>query len=559
MHVDSAATDVTLRNLTVANTFDEAAHPEITDQQAVALRVEGDRFVGNRIRLIGNQDTLLADTPKPTTRIRQYYVDSYIEGDVDYVFGAANAVFDRVTLRSLDRCEVEQRLRHRREHRYGQQVRLPDLGLQDRQRRRRRHRQPRPSVASVSRRERTGFRRLHEHLAAGALDVAAPWEDMATRNSSGVPVLFPWTTGRFFESDNVGPGATANEMRPRLTRRKPQSSRLRRKFLGKDGWSPVLAAADAPPAAPANLVASTDVRLVNLAWDDDESASVIGWNVYRADAAGAFAKVGAIYTASYSDTTVTTVSSYRYVVTADDSPRASRPRRAPSLRHRRRRCHCDRHHRRPGRRGDRNDFKTLAAALAAAPAGTSTDPTVIASLRVATRSTTRSPRPTRSGRRRHRHRASAVVITGNRAAGTPTGQNDRRHSPPRTAPPAAPASSSPRRTCDSHEPDSRERLRRGHLRSTARPSPCAPPVTASSSTTCGCSATRTPSTPTATRHLDLSASTSTTASSRVTSTSSSAARTVVIDRQHPPGPRPRHLAQRRGHRGQHVGARSSAS
>ena len=76
-----------------------------TNQQAVALRVEGDRFVGNRIRLIGNQDTLLADTPKPTTRIRQYDVDSYIEGDVDYVFGAANAVFDRVTFRSLDRSE----------------------------------------------------------------------------------------------------------------------------------------------------------------------------------------------------------------------------------------------------------------------------------------------------------------------------------------------------------------------------------------------------------------------------------------------------------------------
>jgi pectin methylesterase-like acyl-CoA thioesterase len=98
-----SGTNDTLTNLTVRNDFDELADPTITRGQAVALRVEGDRFVADTVRLLGNQDTLLADTPKPTTRVRQYYVNSYFEGDVDYLFGAGTAVFDRDTFNSLDR------------------------------------------------------------------------------------------------------------------------------------------------------------------------------------------------------------------------------------------------------------------------------------------------------------------------------------------------------------------------------------------------------------------------------------------------------------------------
>jgi pectinesterase len=44
--------------------------------------------------LLGHQDTLFADYG------RQYYVDSYIEGGVDYIFGNATAVFDRDELHS---------------------------------------------------------------------------------------------------------------------------------------------------------------------------------------------------------------------------------------------------------------------------------------------------------------------------------------------------------------------------------------------------------------------------------------------------------------------------
>jgi pectinesterase len=60
--------------------------------QAVAAAVRADRAVFKRCRFLGHQDTLFADYG------RQYYVDSYIEGGVDFIFGNAAAVFDRSEL-----------------------------------------------------------------------------------------------------------------------------------------------------------------------------------------------------------------------------------------------------------------------------------------------------------------------------------------------------------------------------------------------------------------------------------------------------------------------------
>jgi pectinesterase len=56
--------------------------------QAVAAVVRADKAVFKHCRFLGHQDTLFADYG------RQYYVDSYIEGGVDFIFGNATAVFD---------------------------------------------------------------------------------------------------------------------------------------------------------------------------------------------------------------------------------------------------------------------------------------------------------------------------------------------------------------------------------------------------------------------------------------------------------------------------------
>jgi len=60
--------------------------------QAVAVADRADRSIFKHCRFLGYQDTLFADYG------RQYYVDSYIEGGVDFIFGNAAAVFDRSEL-----------------------------------------------------------------------------------------------------------------------------------------------------------------------------------------------------------------------------------------------------------------------------------------------------------------------------------------------------------------------------------------------------------------------------------------------------------------------------
>ena len=66
-------------------TFENAAG---NTGQAVAAAVRADRAVFKHCRFLGHQDTLFADYG------RQYYVDSYLEGGVDFIFGNATAVFD---------------------------------------------------------------------------------------------------------------------------------------------------------------------------------------------------------------------------------------------------------------------------------------------------------------------------------------------------------------------------------------------------------------------------------------------------------------------------------
>ncbi len=84
------APDIILENLTIRNTAGRVG-------QAVALHVEGDRFVCKNCLLLGNQDTLYAAAEGS----RQYYERCYIEGTTDFIFGKAIAVFQSCTIKSL--------------------------------------------------------------------------------------------------------------------------------------------------------------------------------------------------------------------------------------------------------------------------------------------------------------------------------------------------------------------------------------------------------------------------------------------------------------------------
>lgn len=96
VYITSAATDFTAVNITFENCFDEQ-NLDIKSKQALAVRDDADRSVFVKCRFLGNQDTLFANTG------RQYYYKCYIEGDVDFIYGGAQAVLEDCDIMSLDR------------------------------------------------------------------------------------------------------------------------------------------------------------------------------------------------------------------------------------------------------------------------------------------------------------------------------------------------------------------------------------------------------------------------------------------------------------------------
>ena len=81
--------DITLKNITIENNSARLG-------QAVALHTEGDRlrFIG--CRFLGHQDTIY--TGKAGTRL--YFLNCYIEGTTDFIFGPSTAWFEGCVIKS---------------------------------------------------------------------------------------------------------------------------------------------------------------------------------------------------------------------------------------------------------------------------------------------------------------------------------------------------------------------------------------------------------------------------------------------------------------------------
>ncbi|MGW2617727.1 pectinesterase family protein [Streptomyces sp. NPDC001500] len=88
------ADDFQARNLTISNDFDEGAHQDIAGQ-AVALRTAADKVFLDGVIVSGDQDTLLVDTASKERLGRVYMSDSYVVGNVDFIFGRATAVIHK--------------------------------------------------------------------------------------------------------------------------------------------------------------------------------------------------------------------------------------------------------------------------------------------------------------------------------------------------------------------------------------------------------------------------------------------------------------------------------
>jgi pectin methylesterase-like acyl-CoA thioesterase len=223
--------DFIAQNLTMANTFDEAGHPEIANKQAVAVNTQADRVTFNNVRFLGNQDTLLAWSASTSTKTRAYFRSCYVEGDVDFIFGRGTAVFDRCTIRALTRGSSSNNgyvtaAATTNTNAYGflfsQCTLTSNAPAQTVYLGRPWH--PGGDVNAIA-------QVVYRDSSLGAHIKSAPWTDM-----SG----FSWKDARFFEYKNSGAGAGTNSNRPQLTDAQAPTYTPQKYLAGTDGWNPIL-------------------------------------------------------------------------------------------------------------------------------------------------------------------------------------------------------------------------------------------------------------------------------------------------------------------------------
>jgi len=216
------ADDLVVRDLTIENAYVRDPDPGVRDQQAVALKTEADRIELRNVRLLGHQDTVYANAPNGRIG-REYFRGCSIEGDVDFIFGSATAVFDRCAIRVLD---------------HGGRTYVTAASTADVVPfgflviRSRIDTDGPPGTVRLGRPWHPGgdARALgHVVIRETWLDAAVaaePWTDM-----SG----FSWRDARFFEYRNTGPGAGTGASRPQL-RASDAASFTARTYLGD--WDP---------------------------------------------------------------------------------------------------------------------------------------------------------------------------------------------------------------------------------------------------------------------------------------------------------------------------------
>jgi pectinesterase len=211
--------DFQAKNLTFSNDTDETGIT--SNAQGVALMTQGDKLVFENVRVLGNQDSLYVKTLSPENIARAYFKSSYVEGDVDFIFGRGTFV--------LDGCEIKQLTARQKtgnalapstdaRNPYGilvinstftadtgaasgsiQLGRAWDESQQD--------------IATYTRNVATGVypngQALVRQSPLGAHIAAAPWRSAATTNRPFNPEAGALPANRLYEYANTGPGSVA--------------------------------------------------------------------------------------------------------------------------------------------------------------------------------------------------------------------------------------------------------------------------------------------------------------------------------------------------------------
>ncbi|MEE1761196.1 pectinesterase family protein [Streptomyces sp. SP18BB07] len=221
--------NLTVQDLTITNTFDRNAHPEISpyETQAVAIAAMGDRQVYRNVAIWSHQDTLLCKGETPTTQARQHFVNCHIRGDVDFIFGNATAVIDRSMIQVLPWP--------------GGTVMAPNTDKSKKY----------GILISSCTITTSGVPSDTMHLGRPWNNTADAWPQAVVREcdiQAGIKDAQPWTNmvpeypwqgARFKEYGNFGPGAGTGANAPKLTATEAADYTAQKYLAGTDGWNPL--------------------------------------------------------------------------------------------------------------------------------------------------------------------------------------------------------------------------------------------------------------------------------------------------------------------------------
>jgi polygalacturonase len=104
--------DFYAENVTFQNDYSRSHGLQPQGSQAIALSVRGDRAIFRNVRILGAQDALFAASRScesdagPCIPARQYFYNCYIEGNIDFIFGDAEAVFDHCHIHAIAHPQV---------------------------------------------------------------------------------------------------------------------------------------------------------------------------------------------------------------------------------------------------------------------------------------------------------------------------------------------------------------------------------------------------------------------------------------------------------------------
>jgi pectin methylesterase-like acyl-CoA thioesterase len=222
------APDVTIDHLTISNDIGNGKG------QGVALAVIADRAVFRNLRLLGAQDTLWATSRYcygdygPCEPARQYFADTYIEGNTDFIFGDALAVFERCQLHGISPGTVMYTAQSRHTAAQTESAYVFDhcrLTASPREQ----------GAVSLGRPWRPYATVVFLHTEIEAPVIPAGWTEWARFGVPSLPTTF------YAEFDSTGPGANvaARETRShQLTAAEAAKWAPARVLAGKDHWNP---------------------------------------------------------------------------------------------------------------------------------------------------------------------------------------------------------------------------------------------------------------------------------------------------------------------------------